>query len=178
MDETILDWQPNTLEDELVNLIPLTDADFEILFHVASDPLLWEQHPSKNRFKKDIFQLFFDGAVNSRTAFLVKDRISNKIIGSTRYYDYQPEHSSIAIGYTFLARQYWGGRYNNAIKRIMLNYAFRFIDKVYFHVATQNIRSQLAVTKIGARKLRKVDFEHYGEYVKHYEYLIDKRDWI
>jgi RimJ/RimL family protein N-acetyltransferase len=175
--ETIINWQPGNLENSVVKLLPLTENDFEILFQVASDPLIWEQHPTKDRYQREVFQLYFDGAVSSKTSFLINNKASDETIGSTRYYDYRPEISSIAIGYTFMARQYWGGHYNKAVKKLLIDYAFHFVDNVYFHIGANNIRSQLATSKIGARKVNEVDFDHYGRNVLHYEYLLRQQDW-
>ncbi|MFT4203560.1 MAG: GNAT family N-acetyltransferase [Chitinophagaceae bacterium] len=177
MSEITINWQTSMLKDDLVQLVPLTDEDFEALYQIASDPLIWEQHPTKDRYKRNVFQLFFDGATASKSAFLIKDKALDATIGSTRYYDYQPGHASIAIGYTFLARQYWGGKYNRAIKKILLDYAFQFVDKVYFHIGTENIRSQIAIGNLGAEKIREVQLGDYGQAVAHYEYVIDKRNW-
>ncbi|MFT3946725.1 MAG: GNAT family N-acetyltransferase [Agriterribacter sp.] len=171
------DWQPDYLENDLVRLIPLYKDDFEKLYAVASDPLIWEQHPAKDRYEREVFQLFFDGAVAGNTAFLIIDKASGNIIGSTRYYDYKPENSSIAIGYTFLAKAYWGGRYNQSCKKLLLDYAFQFVDKIYFHVGATNTRSQLAIQKTGGVKVNEADFDHYGKKLLHFEYIIKKEDW-
>lgn len=172
--KNFINWQPATLESDLVKLVPLTSTDFDQLFMVASDPLIWEQHPTSDRYKKEVFQLFFDGAMTSNTTFLVIDKATGETIGSTRYYDYRPENSSIAIGYSFLARQYWGGRYNKSVKKLLIDYAFQFIDHIYLHIGANNTRSQLAALRIGAKKVNEVDFDYYGEKVLHYEYLIEK----
>ena len=177
MATTIINWQPENLEDNIVKLIPIAESDFENIFKVASDPLIWEQHPTKDRYKREVFQLYFDSAISSKTAFLIVDKSSDKIIGSTRYYDYKPDNSSIAIGYTFLSRKYWGGLYNKSSKRLLLDYAFQFVDKVYFHIGATNLRSQLATLKIGATKVNEVDIDHYGQKQLHYEYLIQKKEW-
>ncbi|KAB2878593.1 GNAT family N-acetyltransferase [bacterium] len=134
---------PKILEDEILKIVPLIDRDFESLFEAASDPLIWEQHPTSDRYKREVFQLYFDEAISGKTAFLIIDKSTNKVIGSTRYYDYKPENSSIAIGYTFLARPYWGGLYNKSSKKLLIDYAFQFVDKIYFHIGANNIRSQL-----------------------------------
>jgi len=172
-----VDWQPYNLEDSIVKLVPLAASDFENLFAVASDPLIWEQHPAKDRYKKDVFQLYFDGAVSSGSAFLITDKLTGQVIGSTRYYDYKPEKSGIAIGFTFLARQYWGGLYNKSAKKLLLDYAFQFVDNVYFHIGPDNIRSQRAILKIGAVKINEVEIENNGQKSLHYEYLVQKQDW-
>ncbi|WP_018343619.1 GNAT family N-acetyltransferase [Cytophaga aurantiaca] len=175
---TTLNWQPTHLENDLVKLVPLRESDVDNLFEVAADPLIWEQHPTKDRYKKEVFQLFFDGAIASKAAFLIIDKATDKLIGSTRYYDYKPEQSSIAVGYTFLNRSYWGTAYNKTSKKILLDYAFQYVDQVYFHIGANNIRSQKAILTIGATKVTEVDFDYYGQKVLHYEYVILKKDWI
>src|SRR5579884_135988 len=120
------DLQP-TLTGELVELRPLRRDDFEALYAAASDPLIWEQHPENTRYKREIFQKFFDTGMESGGAFAVFDRSTGRMIGSTRYWNYKPEESEIEIGWTFLERAYWGGAYNAEMKRLMLDHAFRFV---------------------------------------------------
>src|SRR5688572_15548664 len=143
------EFQP-TLKNDLVVLKPLQEEDFENLFTVASDPLIWEQHPNKDRYKREVFEIFFKEALQSRGAFLFLDAQSNEVIGSSRYYKFDAEKNSIAIGYTFLARKYWGKGHNPAIKSLMLGHAFRFVDRIIFHVGQYNRRSQIAVERLGA----------------------------
>jgi RimJ/RimL family protein N-acetyltransferase len=168
--------QPETLENDQIKLIPLKEDDFEILYKIASDPEIWEQHPSKDRYKKEVFQLFFDGAVESKGAFLVYDSATNELIGSTRYYDFDPENSKIAIGFTFLAKKYWGGNHNKAMKQLVIDYAFQYVETVVFHIGETNIRSQKAIAKIGATQIGLVDFNNRN--IPHFEYHILKKDWI
>jgi RimJ/RimL family protein N-acetyltransferase len=143
------DLQPN-LEGNLIELRPLTPQDWDDLFAVASDPLIWEQHPESDRYKKAVFKVFFREALESGGAFVVIDRKSQQIIGSTRFYGYDPDKSEIEVGWTFLTRKYWGGRYNREMKQLMLNHAFKFVENVVFLVGEKNIRSQKAMEKIGA----------------------------
>lgn len=172
-----VNWQPS-LENNLVKLVPLTIGDFDLLFEVAADPLIWEQHPARDRYKREVFQTFFDAAVSSRTAFLIVDKKTNEVIGSTRYYDFKPETSSVAIGYTFLACAYWGGAFNHSVKKLLLEYAFQYIDKVYFHIGSTNVRSQKAIERIGAIKIAEVNFDLNGKKLPHYEYVIEKEDYL
>lgn len=171
------DFKIQELASSIIKLVPLTEFDFERLYEVASDPLIWEQHPSSDRYKREVFESYFNGASSSNTAFIIFDKETNKIIGSTRYYDYKPEKLSIAIGYTFLARDYWGGVYNHSIKKALLDYAFLFVDKVYFHIGPSNVRSQKATMKIGAVKVGESDLDLNGHKLMHFEYLIEKRNW-
>lgn len=172
-----MNLQPEILENHLLRIIPLGERDFTRLFSVASDPLIWEQHPIKDRYQKEVFQHFFNDAVVSGSAFLIFEKTSNELIGSTRFYDYKPELSSVAIGYTFLARKYWGGNYNMSIKKLLLDYAFQFVNSVKFHIGTTNIRSQKAILKIGAKKINEIDLDYHDRKVLHYEYEIKKNEW-
>ena len=170
-------FSPEILQDDIIKIIPLVETDFENLFLVASDPLIWEQHPTRDRYKEEVFRLYFDGAILTQTAFKIIDKSIDKIIGSTRFYDYKAENRSIAIGYTFLAKAYWGGVYNKLAKKLLLDYAFRYVDNVYFHIGATNIRSQKAIAKIGAAKVAEIDFDYYGRKLLHFEYLISKKEW-
>ena len=146
------DLQPH-LKGELIELRPLAPDDWDELFAVASDSLIWEQHPESNRYKEDVFRIFFKDALVSGGAFVIIDRKTQRIIGSTRFYGYDPKKSEIEIGWTFLARKYWGGRYNAEMKRLLLNHAFRFVESVVFFVGEDNVRSQKAMEKVGAIKV-------------------------
>lgn len=152
-----------TLENENVKLVPLNPNDFEELFSVASDPKIWEQHPNKDRYQREMFEKFFQGAIESKGAFKIMDKSSNEVAGSTRFYDYNPKENSIFIGYTFYATKFWGSKLNPQVKKLMLDYIFQFVDKVNFHVGKDNIRSQKAMEKLGAKKVDEVNVAYVGE---------------
>jgi N-acetyltransferase len=143
------DLQP-TLEGQLIQVRPLRPDDFEALFAAAGDPLIWEQHPESDRYKREVFQRFFDGAIESKGAFAVIERATGKIIGSSRYCNLDAAKGEVEIGFTFLERAFWGGQYNGEMKKLMLDHAFRFVDRVVFVVGSTNMRSQKALQKIGA----------------------------
>jgi N-acetyltransferase len=143
------DLQP-ILKGELLALRPLRPEDFHDLYTVASDPLIWEQHPVKDRYKEDVFKAFFREALESGGALIAIDSKTGQIIGSSRFHGYDQEKNAIEIGWTFLARSHWGGIFNREMKQLMLRHAFRFVDSVIFLVGPQNLRSQRAVEKIGA----------------------------
>jgi RimJ/RimL family protein N-acetyltransferase len=143
------DFQP-ILNGELVGLRPLRPEDFHGLYAVASDPLIWEQHPIKDRYKEDVFKEFFREALASGGALIAMDSKNGRVIGSSRFHGYDQEKSEIEIGWTFLARSHWGGVYNREMKQLMLRHAFRFVNNVIFLVGPQNVRSQRALEKIGA----------------------------
>jgi len=142
------DLQP-TLVGERLALRPLRPGDWDALYAAASDPLIWEQHPESDRYQPDVFRRYFDVALESGGAFAVLDRRDGRIIGSTRYHAYDETASEIEIGWTFLTREFWGGVYNQEMKRLMLEHAFRFVARVVFLVGPTNRRSQRAMEKIG-----------------------------
>ncbi|MES2763824.1 MAG: GNAT family N-acetyltransferase [Bacteroidota bacterium] len=173
----MFELQP-TLENEFVKIQPLKESDFETLYVVASDPLIWEQHPNKDRYKREVFEVFFQGAMESGGAFLVFDKQTNEAIGSSRFYELDPDKSTVAIGYTFFAKDHWGSTYNPALKKLMLHHAFQFVDSVHFHIGALNIRSQKAIERLGAKKISEMEVAYYGEPSKlNFLYEIKKEDW-
>ena len=145
------DLQP-TLTGDLLKLRPLQPNDFDLLFAVAGDPLIWEQHPEPNRYERTVFEAFFRAALESQGALLAIDASSGRTIGSSRFNGYNEQRSEIEIGWTFLARSHWGGTYNREMKRLMLEHAFTFVNTVVFVIGPHNRRSQRAVEKIGGRR--------------------------
>jgi RimJ/RimL family protein N-acetyltransferase len=172
------DIQPR-LENQKVIVHPLREEDFEELYAIASDPKVWEQHPNKERWQKEVFQNFFTGAMQSQGAFKIIDKSTGQIMGSSRYYDYQKQEDSILIGYTFYAAQYWGKGINHSVKTLMLDYIFQFVSKVYFHIGAGNVRSQMAITRLGATKIGEQSIAYYGEKPQlNFIYLVTKEQWF
>jgi RimJ/RimL family protein N-acetyltransferase len=137
------------LVGDLLELRPLRAEDYQDLFAVAADPLIWEQHPCKDRYREEVFNAFFRDALKSCGALLAIDRKGGCTIGSSRFHGYDEGKSEVEIGWTFLARSHWGGAFNREMKRLMLRHAFRFVNSVVFLVGPHNFRSQRAVEKIG-----------------------------
>lgn len=144
------DSQPR-LDGKLVALEPLRPEHFEPLYSVASDPKIWVQHPVSNRYEKEVFGTFFEESLKSRGALVIRDAETGAIIGSTRFNGFDKDRNEVEIGWTFLDRSYWGGAYNRELKALMLQHAFRFVDRVVFLVDPANKRSCRALEKIGAR---------------------------
>ncbi|WP_196953766.1 GNAT family N-acetyltransferase [Hymenobacter guriensis] len=169
--------QPS-LENNVVRLLPLREEDFAELYTVASDPRIWEQHPNRDRWQKPVFTTFFEGAIQSKGAFRIVDKPSGAIIGSTRLYDYNPEENSILIGYTFYGTQHWGTGINPAVKELLLNYLFQFVDIVRFHIGAGNVRSQIAIQRLGATKVAEQEVTYYGEQPKlNFVFELTKQAW-
>lgn len=166
------------LQDQEYELIPLQQGDFELLYEVASDPEVWRQHPNKDRYRKEVFRNFFKGAMESKGAFKITEKTSGDILGSTRFYDYDKEGDSIFIGYTFYGTQSWGRGINPKIKKLMLDYIFRFVSRVYFHVGKDNIRSQKAMERLGAHAIAEQEVAYFGEPSRtNIVYEIKKENW-
>lgn len=144
----MIELQP-VLHGPTLALRPLQPDDFEALYAVASDPLIWEQHPEPSRCQRAVFRQFFDKGIESKGALLVTARDSGKVLGTSRYYDWNPGKREIAIGYTFLARACWGGATNGEMKKLMLDHIYQWADIVWFHIGHENWRSRKALEKLG-----------------------------
>jgi RimJ/RimL family protein N-acetyltransferase len=172
------DLQP-TLSETLISIRPLYEKDFDDLFALASDPLIWEQHPTRDRYKREVFEKYFQGAIESKGAFLVFNAKTGRAIGCSRFYELDKEARSVGIGYTFLSRDHWGATYNRALKSLMINHAFKFVDRIVFHVGINNVRSQKAVEKLGAEKVGTEDRHYFGDLQSNPNiiYHLHKKDW-
>ena len=167
------------LEDDLVKLQPLQAQDFETLYHIACDPEIWKQHPNKNRYERDVFKNFFEGAIISEGAYLIIDKTDGKPAGSTRFYGYDEDENSIFIGYTFYGVEFWGKGLNTHAKTLMLNHIFQYVDLVKFHVGKDNQRSRRAMEKLGAEFKGEIVVAYHGEPDReNVEYWIRKEDWL
>jgi len=151
------------LEDEIIKARPLTADDFETLYAIASDPQIWANHPNKNRYQRTVFQTFFEGAMKSGGAYIIFDKRTGDAIGGTRFYDWDSVKKTVLIGYTFYARKYWGTGVNHRMKRLMMQYAFQFAERVIFHIGASNIPSQKSIEKLGASKIGEQEVKYFGE---------------
>jgi RimJ/RimL family protein N-acetyltransferase len=173
-----INFQP-ILQNELVVAIPLVPADLESLYKAAADPLIWEQHPNKNRYQRAAFENYFKGAIESGGAFLVKDAQTNEVIGSSRYSDYDAAANTVAVGYTFFVRSHWGKGHNYALKKLMLDHIFQFVNGVIFFIGAVNKRSQVSLERLGAVKTGEEEMAYYGEpAILNYVYTITKEQWM
>ena len=150
----------------------LSETDIPTLRQLAKNEAIWE-------FTKGIlidadYDANFDeyislakdkNAMGGQQAFVIRQTMDRAIIGMTRFYDINPKDRKLAIGYTWYVPAVWGQIHNKECKLLLLQYAFETaaFTRVEFHVAGQNLRSQKAVTKIGAAKegvLRKHNYRH------------------
>ena len=148
----LFDLQPH-LKGELIELRPLRRGRLGQALCGRFGPADLGTASGKRSLQgKSIQNLSSKMLCESGGAFIVIDTQTQQIIGSTRFHGYDPEKSEIEIGWTFLARKYWGGRYNAEMKQLMLRHAFKFVENVVFFVGENNLRSQKATEKIGAAK--------------------------
>jgi RimJ/RimL family protein N-acetyltransferase len=144
----MFDPQP-VVQGESIRVRPLREDDFDALYEAARDPLVWEQHPVRDRYRLEVFRTFFEEAISSGGALAVETN-GGEIIGSSRFHGFDPVLGEVEIGWTFLARSHWGGPTNRELKSLMLGHAFQFVERVVFLVGPENWRSQRALEKLGA----------------------------
>lgn len=173
-----INFQP-TIQNEKIIARPLEAADFDSLYAAASDPLIWEQHPNKNRYQRSAFENYFKGAMESGGALLVKDAQTYEVIGSSRYSDYDAATNTVSIGYTFFVRSRWGKGHNYALKKGMLDHVFQFVDTVTFYIGAVNKRSQISIERFGAVKTGEENMAYFGEPSQlNFIYSITKEKWM
>ena len=178
MPDDAINFQP-TIHNKLITARPLQEEDFDKLYQAASDPLIWEQHPNKNRYQRPDFENYFKGAIASGGALLVMDAQTNQVIGCSRYSDFKPETNTVSIGYTFFIRSHWGTGHNYDLKKGMLDYIFQFVDNVSFYIGAINKRSQISIERFGAIKTGEEDMAYFGEPSQpNYVYTITKQQWL
>ncbi len=172
-----MDRQP-VLAGERLLIRPLAEDDWEPLYAVAADPLIWELHPAHDRWQEPVFRAYFAEALASGGAVAVIDRASGVIIGSSRWDRHDPDGSSVEIGWTFLARSHWGGAFNRELKRLMLAHALRFVERAKFRVGEANWRSRGAMEKIGGILTDEEEVvERGGEMIRHVTYEITRQSF-
>lgn len=161
---------------ERVILRPLLKIDYDALFAVASDPEIWTMHPFRDRYKQEVFDEFFAGAIASHGAFAILDKATDEIIGGTRFDCYDPDTQEIEIGWTFFATDYWRTGMNREVKALMLNYIFQFVRIVVFQVGASNFRSRTAVERLGAKMVLEHKRHHGGQMHDYTTYHLTRED--
>ena len=152
----MFDLQP-TLENDVLIIRPMEADDFDNLYKVASDPLVWAQHPAKDRYQLAVFTPLFKDGLASGGAFVVIDKATGGIIGSTRFNPVKESANAIEIGWSYLACAYWGGVLNKSQKHLLMDYAFQYVDSVLFYINKDNMRSRKAVEKLGGTLITHLD---------------------
>ena len=168
-----------SLTNSFVDLRPLRKTDYESLYQVAADPLIWQQHQIKDRWKKDKFDLYFDECLVSEKALVILKKADMTVIGCSRYANVTAHPNELEIGWTFLAREFWGGQFNQSVKHLMINHAFKYADAIVFFIDRNNVRSQRAVKKIGASQVtNSALIKSYNRPESDLVFRITKTQWV
>lgn len=168
--------QPD-LEGGTLRLRGLREQDRDALYLAASDPETWAGHPAKDRYRRNVFDPYFDMLMAAGGTLIVTDKSTDQVIGCSRFYVGPDAPNDIAIGFTFLNHRYWGGAVNLRMKQLMLDHAFTYYERVWFHIAPDNIRSQKATTKIGAVFTCEKELDLSGSLVQWKCYRLDRAAW-
>ena len=170
-----MELQP-TLQGERLLLRPLRPDDWDTLFAVASDQLVWMQHPEPDRWSEPVFAAYFSSLLERGGSLAVIDRANSALIGTSRFqYGSPDDGGTVEIGSTVLARSHWGGGPNREMKRLMIAHALEFVAQVEFWAGADNVRSRRALEKIGAQlrdRIEQVDIA--GRQVPHVVYAITR----
>jgi len=148
MDKTI------ALETARVRLEPVRPEHLPELAACANDPALWEFTFSGYPFgNEDDTRAWLDTATRESTlTFVIIDKPSQRIIGSTRYFDIDEINHKLEIGWTFVAREFWRTHVNTECKYLLFRYAFEEwgANRVQLKGEAINLRSRAAMERVGA----------------------------
>lgn len=142
-----------TLHGPTLTLRPATPDDHTGLHAIGRDPLVWAQHPARDRWQEAAFRRFVDEGLESGGMLVAIDRASGRLVGTSRFSTEFALADEVEIGWTFVARDLWGGPTNREMKHLMVRHAFTHHPTVIFRIGAENHRSRRAVEKIGARLL-------------------------
>ncbi|WP_102272208.1 GNAT family N-acetyltransferase [Cytobacillus massiliigabonensis] len=147
-----------TLEGETVSLIPLELKDVELLFEALQSPEVWKYTWREINTVDDLEQVLIMAVNNKKEGkqipFIIKDKKTGRVIGTTRIGDIDKGNRNVEIGWTWLSPKVWKTKVNTECKLLLLTYCFEQLKvlRVQFSVSGQNVRSQKAVERIGATK--------------------------
>ncbi len=147
---------PLVLEGQKVELHPLVHEHFDILISLAKDPKIWEYY-GRNGADENIIRHFLQEGLdlkqkNQHYPFVIYNKETGDIIGTTRLGELTPTHKTLEIGWTWYISSVWGKGYNEECKLLLLSYAFETLEanRVQLKTAHFNLRSQSAIQRIGA----------------------------
>ena len=149
---------PEVLEGNRAKLVPLTNEHTKELWDSARDESLWEHYTFRKMGSYENFEKFINSSINeARTGkeftFTIIDKKTGRAAGGTSFLDIQPASRSLEIGRTWLAKELHGSGFNAECKYLLLKYCFEELKliRVFFKTDSNNIRSQKAMEKIGAK---------------------------
>lgn len=146
---------PLILKGETVTLIPLEQEHLEELYSASTDKELWKLVPSDCSERATFFSNYsyaLEARVNgTQYPFVILDNRTNKIIGSTRFFEIYQADKKLEIGWTWITQEYWGTTVNLECKLLLMSYCFEVLktNRVQLKTKDTNIRSRKAIEKIG-----------------------------
>jgi N-acetyltransferase len=148
---------PLTITGRSVDLVSLEPHHFPVLETVAQDKRIWQFY-AYDGSNPAVLRSTLEAGLADRDKglqfpFVILNKKTNAIIGSTRFMDIQPKHKKLEIGTTWLHPDYWGTVINFECKLLLLTYAFETLGvlRVQFKTDENNIRSRKAIEKVGGR---------------------------
>lgn len=144
------------LENSRVKLSLLDLSNYSYLFNIAQEDKLVHYSPSQistPEYLKAYVQTAVDGFYHKTIIpFIIFDKERGAYAGSTRFGLINWEHKVLHIGWTWIGREFQDTGLNTHMKFLMLSHAFEELhfEKVAFRIDERNIRSRMAVEKIGA----------------------------
>jgi N-acetyltransferase len=174
------------LTGDTVKLVPMSEKHLSELWEAAKPEQIWSYTYSKVRsleeMKKMVESAMKDREQGVAYPFVVVDKETGSILGSTRYLDILPAHKSVEIGWTWYNPSVWRTRVNTECKYLLLQHAFECweFNRVQIKTDSRNERSQKAIERIGAVKegiLRKDRIIEDGYNRSTVMYSILKEEW-
>lgn len=175
------------IEGNTITLVPLEMKYKEQLYEAINNPDVWKYTWREVKTFDDIEQMLLIAVQNKddgkQLPFIVKDKLSGEVIGTTRIGDIDIANRNVEIGWTWLSPSVWRTKVNTECKFLLLQYCFEELKvlRVQFSISGQNIRSQKAVERIGAVKegtFRKHRVKADGTIHDNIFYSIVDTEWI
>jgi N-acetyltransferase len=146
------------IENEIVRLIPMKREHVEGIYKVANDQRIWK-HMSVELTNRNAVVSYVEDAVKRRQdgtdeAFVIVNQETDKIVGATWFLDISVPHKRLEIGSTWIHPDYWRSNINTNCKYLLLEHCFeeRSLQRIQIKTSHQNLRSQAAIERIGAKK--------------------------
>ncbi len=154
-----MNWikHPIRLEGEKVILLPLEESHFNELISISGDDCIWGfmriKEAGNGALLSELQEALCQRELGIEYPFVVIDKATHNIMGSTRYLKISEEHRNLEIGWTWYSPAYWGKGYNDECKLLLLTHCFETLDviRVQIVAAANNVRSRKAIERIGGR---------------------------
>ncbi|TNE59088.1 MAG: N-acetyltransferase [Bacteroidetes bacterium] len=155
----MLNWikDSTVLDGNLVQLVPLRREHFDDLTELAKDNRIWAHYTldgtNSGRLRAALTDALAEQKKDMQFPFVILEKSTGQVIGSTRLLELHREHRKLEIGWTWLHPDHWGTAVNLECKLLLLTFCFEILGttRVQFRTDENNMRSRKAIEKIGAR---------------------------